>query len=273
MTTPDRALADSVELERRDSVATITLNRPERRNALDIRMRGRFGDLVAEAVDDPDVRAIVLTGRGGHFCAGGDLTSMGNGQRMGADAGRSRMRDALRPIRLLHDCEMPVIAAVEGCAYGGGFGLALLADLVVVSTTARFCLSFAKVGLVPDCAALFTLPRMVGVQRAKELVFSGRELDAQTAHSWGIALEVVPVGSALKRAQQIAQALTTASGPALGMAKVALNQSLSSTFQMMVEYEAAAQGVAFSTGYHGDAVSRYLDKQPPAFSWPGTQTQ
>ena len=264
----DADVMASVELVREGGVATIAFNRPQRRNAMDVPMRERFRDLVTEAVNDPEVRALVLTGRGGHFCAGGDLSSMNPDVPMAADAGRRRMRDSLQTVERLYQCDKPVIAAVEGCAYGGGFGLALLADFVVVSDTARFCLSFNKVGLVPDSAVLYTLPRIVGVQRAKQLVFSGREIDAATAEAWGIALEVVPAGDALVRARQLAHALCGASGAALGMAKVALNQSLSSSLPMLVEYEAAAQGVAFSTAYHQDAVRRFLAREAPAFQWP-----
>lgn len=255
-------------MDRAGGVATSALNRPARRNALDIAMRERFGELVAQAIDDSEVQAIVLTGTGGHFCAGGDVTSMQPRVAIEAEAGLRRMRDGLRTAERLYQCDKPVVAAVEGCAYGGGVGLALLADLVVVSETARFCLSSSKIGLVPDGAVLYTLPRIVGVQRAKEMVFSTREIDATTARCWGIALEVVPEGGALGRAQEIARALAAASGAALGMAKVALNQSLSSSLPLMMEYEAAAQGVAFSTRYHQDAIRRFVGKESLAFQWP-----
>lgn len=262
----------SVLMECIEGVATIAFNRPSRRNALDMETRERFRDLVFEAVRDTHVRAIVLTGKGGHFCSGGDLSAMKSGDLMQASEGRQRMRAGLEVVEKLYQCDKPVIAAVEGCAFGGGFGLALLADMVIASETARFCLSFSKIGLVPDCASLYTLPRIVGVQRAKHMMFSACEIDAQCALSWGIAIEVVSAGDALRRGQEIARALATTSASAMSMAKVGLNQSLSSGLAMMMEYEATAQGVAFSTPYHQEATRRLLAKESPIFRWPASES-
>lgn len=256
-----------VELERHGAVAVLALNRPERRNAMDLESRRLFAELVTEAVHDDSVRAIVLTGRGGHFSAGGDITSM-TGGGITAEAGRARMRSALKKSEMLYSCDKPVIAAVEGCAYGGGFGLALLADMVIASTTARFCLSFAKVGLMPDNLCLYTLPRIVGVQRAKALMMSAREIGAQEAFDMGIAAEVVDEGGALPRALAIATALTNASPVVGAMMKTALNLSLSSDLRAMSEFEAAAQGIAFSSAFHHESVENFLAKRPPQFKWP-----
>lgn len=257
-----------VEYLRHDRVAEIAFNRPVCRNALDLPTRALFATLVAEAIQDDDVRVIVLTGRGGHFCAGGDVRSMQPGDSMTAEAGRQRMRKTLQNVEALYTCDKPVIAAVEGCAYGGGFGLALLADMVVASETARFCMSFARIGLVPDSGSLYTLPRIVGVQRAKELLLSGRELNAREAQDFGIVMEVTAAGGALPRALAIAAALAGASPVATAMTKTALNNSLSSDLRSMVEYEATAQGVAFSSDFHRQSIAHFLAKQPPLFTWP-----
>ncbi|CAM5795309.1 enoyl-CoA hydratase/isomerase family protein [Ottowia pentelensis] len=251
-----------------ERVAVITFDRPERRNAMDMEMRGEFARAVAHAIGDDDVRAIVLTGNGGHFCAGGDIGSMQSGDGMTAEAGRQRMRRMLDNVAALYTCDKPVISAVEGCAFGGGFGLALLADIIIAAEGARFCMSFARVGLVPDSGALYTLPRMIGVQRAKQLMFSAQELDARQAQEWGIAMEVVPRGKALPRAVELAQALASASQAAVAMTKTALNNTLSSDLRSIIELEANAQGVAFSSAYHREAIKRFLAKQPPMFQWP-----
>lgn len=266
---PDRR---GIDLEIADGIALIAINRPHRRNALDMVSRARFADVVDSITRDADVRVIVLTGRGGHFCSGGDVTTMKGGDAaMSAEAGRQRMRDSLRAVDRLYTCDKPVIAAVEGIAYGGGFGLALLADLIVAGSTARFCMSFARMGLVPDSGSLFTLPRIVGVQRARALMLSARELDAETAQAWGIVAEVVPEGVALDRAMALARALSGCSAAAVGMTKTALCNSLTSDWRSMLEFEAAAQGVAFASEYHRDAVRRFLDKRSPAFQWPSTK--
>lgn len=256
-----------------ESVAVIAFDRPQRRNAMDMEMRGEFARAVADAIGDDDVRAIVLTGNGGHFCAGGDIGSMRSGDGMTAEAGRQRMRRMLdTAVAALYTCDKPVLAAVEGCAFGGGFGLALLADIIVAAEGARFCMSFARVGLVPDSGALYTLPRMIGVQRAKQLMFSAHELDAGQAQEWGIAMEVVPKGQALARALELARALASASQAAVAMTKTALNNTLSSDLRSMIELEANAQGVAFSSAYHQEAIHRFLTKQPPMFQWPYSPT-
>lgn len=263
---------DGIACELQDGVATIAFDRPERRNALDLAMRAEFARVVAAAVADDEVRAIVLSGRGGHFCAGGDIGSMKPGEGMSAEAGRRRMRKVLQAAAALHGCDKPVLAAVEGVAYGGGFGLALLADIIVAAEGARFCMSFARVGLVPDKGALYTLPRVVGLQRAKELMFSARELDARQALALGIAMELTARGGALERTLAIARSLTQASAAALAMTKTALDNSLSSDFRTMLELEANAQGVAFSSEYHRRAVERFVAKQPAAFQWPPADT-
>lgn len=265
--------AHGMSCELDQGVAVLAFDRPERRNALDIPMRTELARLVAAASADTDVRAIVLTGRGGHFCAGGDIGSMRAGEGISAEAGRERMRRMLHTVTALYTCDKPVLAAVEGAAYGGGFGLALLADLVVAGEGARFCMSFARLGLLPDSAALYTLPRIVGVQRAKELMFSAREIDAHEARDMGIVLEVTPRGSALGRALELARSLAQASPVALAMTKTALNNSLSSDLRAMVELEANAQGVAFASAYHREAVQRFLGKQPPMFRWPACRKE
>jgi 2-(1,2-epoxy-1,2-dihydrophenyl)acetyl-CoA isomerase len=259
---------DGIDCARHDGVAVIAFDRPERRNALDLPMRSEFARVVASAIADDDIRAIVLTGRGGHFCAGGDIGSMRSATGLTAEAGRKRMRAVLDTVSALYTCDKPVLAAVEGAAFGAGFALALLADFVVAAQGARFCMSFARVGLVPDSGALYTLPRIVGVQRAKELMLSARELDAQEALALGIALEVSAEGGALERTLELARSLAQASPVAVAMTKTALNCSLSSDLRAMVELEANAQGVAFASAYHREAVERFLARQPPRFQWP-----
>ena len=265
MTVPD---TPTVEAVRHGDVVEIAFNRPERRNALDLPSRALFAARVRDAIEDESVRAIVLTGRGGHFCAGGDIGSMNPDEGLSAEAGRARMRRALRHVEALYTCDKPVVAAVEGCAFGGGFGLALLADVIVASESARFCMSFARIGLVPDSGSLYTLPRIVGVQRAKALLLSGRELGAHEAREWGLALEVTAAGRALERALELAAALATASPVATALTKTALANTLSSDLRGMLEYEATAQGLAFSSDWHRDAARRFLQREPSRFRWP-----
>ena len=260
---------ETLEYACADGVGTITLNRPQARNALSAAMVGELDTLLGQITRDDSVRALILTGAGGAFCAGGDVRSMHAAPRSAQDW-RSGMRRIHRVVRALHGLDRPVIAAVDGVAYGAGFSLALLADIVLVSSRARFCMAFGRVGLVPDYGALYTLPRVVGLQRAKELVFSAREVGAEEARSIGLALEVHTPERLMPRALELAQALCSASPQALSLAKDALNASLGNELDAMLQMEASGQGIAGTTEYALDAFRRFADKQPGSFQWPAT---
>ena len=261
---------EAISFDVTNGVATLTLNRPARKNAIDAVMREELKEVIFSLPQRRDLRALIITGAGGTFCAGGDITVMGAGT-LSPEEGRDRMRhDYLSWIEVLLRLEIPVIAAVEGAAFGAGFSFALTADIVLAAPNSRFCLSFMRLGLIPDCAAFYTLPRIVGVQRAKELAFSARELSAEQAQDLGIVLEVVPQGRVLERAQQMATCFANAAPAALAMTKRAFNASMNSSLDTMMDIEAAGQAVARTTAWHTDAVQRFLNKQPSAFQWPAS---
>jgi len=261
---------ETIKFELQDGVGTLTLNRPARKNALDAVMREELKELVFTLPQMRDLRALIIAGEGGSFCAGGDISVMGAGT-LAPEDGRYRMRhDYLSWIEALLRLEVPVIAAVQGAAFGAGFSLALTADIVLASPSSRFCMSFMRLGLVPDCAAFYTLPRIVGTQRAKELAFSARELNAEQARDLGIVLEIVPEGRVLERAQQMASCFALAAPTALAMTKRAFNVSLNSSLETMMDIESDAQAVARTSQWHVDAVQRFLAKKPSAFKWPGS---
>ncbi len=247
-------------------VATITLNRPAQRNALDLTMREELAHLVGEIRRDRGVRVVILAGAGGAFCSGGDISTMGCGGS--AEQAHERMASLLVTIEGLITLDRPVIAAVDGAAYGAGLGLALTADLILASPRARFCLSFLRLGAIPDCATLYTLPRMVGLQRAKELAFSTREFQAQEARDMGIVFEIQPQERIHQRARQIALSMAELPMAALAITKRAFNASLNSDLNTMLDLEAAGQGVARSTDYHREAAGRFLNKVAQRFQWP-----
>lgn len=255
----------SLLVETTDGVATLTLNRPQQKNALNGPMRDALRDAVQRIRADRTLRAVVLRGAGTDFCSGGDIRAMNVAD---AEAGRNRIDDLHGWIAMLADLDRPVIAAVDGVAYGAGFSLALLADFIVASPRARFCMPFMKVGLVPDCGAFYTLPRVVGMARAKDLVFSAREIGAEEARQIGAVFEVVDQDKLHARAAQLARSLAGASPVAFGLAKRALNQSMSSDVRAMLEMESLGQGIAFTTEYHREAVRRFKEKEAPLFQWP-----
>jgi 2-(1,2-epoxy-1,2-dihydrophenyl)acetyl-CoA isomerase len=258
---------ETVRYEVAQGVATLTLNRPAQRNAIDLQMRGEIAQCIESLQRDREVRALVITGAAGAFCAGGDLRGIQSAQLDGA-GWRERMKDAHAWVGALIALDRPVIAAVDGPAFGAGFSLALAADFVVASPRARFCLSFMKLGLVPDFGAFHTLPRIVGVQRAKELMLSAREVAADEAQRLGIVGEIVEADQVLRRAQAIAASFTGASPLAVSLVKRALAAAPSASLDTMLDFEADAQALCFGSSDHREAVARFLDKQPGGFRWP-----
>jgi 2-(1,2-epoxy-1,2-dihydrophenyl)acetyl-CoA isomerase len=250
-----------------DGVATLTLNRPAQKNALDLVMRSEIAQIVSDIRSDRGIQALIITGAGGAFCAGGDVQTM-SGDQQTAEEARGRMQDLHRWLEQLLDLECPVIAAVDGVAYGAGFGLALTADFILASPRARFCLPFLRLGLMPDCGILYTLPRIVGMQRARELIFSTRELGADEARNMGIVCEIQSEDELAGRAREIALAFTHASPTALSLTKRTLNASLNSELGTLLDMEASGQGIARATEYHRKAVTRFVTKQAAEFRWP-----
>jgi len=249
-----------------DGIATLTLDYPARKNALNGTMRREIGDVIHQLRQDSTVRALILTGAGTDFCSGGDISTM-KGQ-ISAEQGRQRL-GAIHPwLEDLIQLDRPVIAAVDGAAFGAGFSLALTADIVLATPRTRFGLPFLRLGLIPDCGVLYTLPRMIGLQRAKALMFSMRELSAEAARDQGIVMEIVPPEDLQARARAIAAAFTEASPVALALTKRALNASLNQDLHSMLEMEADGQGIAFATEYREQAAARFLEKQPPRYRWP-----
>jgi 2-(1,2-epoxy-1,2-dihydrophenyl)acetyl-CoA isomerase len=256
--------------ERHGATALLTLNDPAARNAFSEPMREGIKSAVAQVRADPDIRALVITGSGGHFCAGGDIRSMVGVTQDGA-AWRTRVHAIQHWMAELITLDRPVIAAVDGAAYGAGFSLALAADFVLATPQARFCLSFMKLGLVPDCGAFYTLPRVVGTQRAKELMLSAREVPALEAKTLGIVMELHEAAHLLPRAMALAASFANASPLATALVKRAMTDH--GQLAALLDGEANAQALAFGSAYTQAATRRFLDKQAPLFQWPNAAPQ
>ncbi len=250
-------MTDPVLLEISGSVATLRLNRPERRNAISLAMRRQLGKILDHVNRDQSIRALILCGSGGSFCAGGDIRDMQSVEADGETA-RQRMREAGGLAITISTLDIPVIAAVDGSAYGAGFGLALAADIVLATPQARFCASFARLGLVPDFGLHHSLPRRVGVPRAKDIVFSAREIAADEALQLGIVDRVHPANTLEKEARALADSFTGGSRTALGQSKALLNQSITLDIRQVTEAETAAQALCFTTEFHNIARQRFL---------------
>jgi len=244
-----------------DGIALITLDRADKRNALNTALRRDLIAAVASALDDDTVHALVLTGAGGHFCAGGDIDSMAE---LTPRTGRARMKDGQRLVRMLHDAEKPVIAAVEGFAVGAGAGLALLADSIVIGDGATIGFPFFRVGLVPDFALLHTMPRRIGGARARDLLLFARMVAAKDAVAMGLADQLVPKGEAVAQASARARELAAMPPHAFALAKRQLALAPQDLDQAL-EQEAMAQSLCFVGEELAEGRRAFLEKRAPRF--------
>ncbi|MGW3149905.1 MULTISPECIES: enoyl-CoA hydratase/isomerase family protein [Streptomyces] len=256
----------AVEQTTGEGVSHIALNRPEALNALTPDMRERVIRLLSEASADPDVRAVVLTGTGRGFCAGADLRGgTGGGERIPGDVARTLRLGAQRLIAAVLDCEKPVIAAVNGTAAGLGAHLALACDLVLAAESARFIEVFVRRGLVPDGGGAYLLPRLIGPQRAKELMFFGDALSAVDAERLGLVNRVVPDGESDKTAREWAGRLAAGPTRALALTKQLVNASLDADRASAFAAEAAAQEVNMTTQDAREGLRAFVERRSPEF--------
>lgn len=255
---PDQPLLS----ERRGAVCLLTLNEPQRRNALSLPMREALHDGLAAAMQDPDVRAIVIAGAQGSFCAGGDLRSMAE---VTPPAARERLRRAHRLVRLIVRGDKPVIAAVEGDAAGAGLALAAACDLVVAAQTARFIAAFDKVGLLPDLGTLWTVPARIGSGAARRLLLLGEVFDGAAAGGCGLADRVTAPGQALDEALSAAERLAQGAPLAIASLKAMLARAPQS-LDALLDSEAEAQAVLFGSEDFAEGRTAFLEKRRPRFS-------
>lgn len=244
-------------------IATVAFSQEHVLNALTPELVADLSRVLPEIRQNPEIRAVIITGRGRAFCAGGSLQSIGEG--FGPAEGHRYMSEGTRWVHELATLPKPVVAAVNGIAVGAGLSIALACDVVIASEKATFGAVFGKVGLVPDVAMTYFLPRVVGLQRAKELVFSARIFPAAEALALGIALKVVPEEALMDEARAMAQAFAQGPTFAIGLAKGLLNRSHNAALEEALEREAAAQALLFQTADHAEGVRAFHERRPPEF--------
>ncbi|MFD4372646.1 enoyl-CoA hydratase/isomerase family protein [Streptomyces sp. NPDC058486] len=246
-----------------NGVSWITLNRPEAMNAVTWDQRERIIALLAEASADASVRAVVVTGTGRGFCAGADLRGgpPASADRIAGDVSRMIRQGAQRFIAAVMDCEKPVIAAVNGTAAGIGAHLALACDLVIAAESARFVEVFARRGLVPDGGGAYLLPRLIGPQRAKELMFFGDALPAREAQAMGLVNRVVPQEDLTKTAREWAERLAQGPTRALSLTKQLINASLDTDRTTAFAAEATAQELNMTTRDAQEGVAAFVERR------------
>lgn len=270
VSTPEET-QDAVLLTIEDGIAVVTMARPKQRNPFTAEFLRCMERIVDEVSGRDDIDVLILTGSDGVFCGGGDVKGMVERQKAGGgkpDALRKRLYDDINGwVQKLRNIEIPVIAAVDGPAFGGGLGIALCADFVLASEKASFCAVFCRIGVIPDCGVLYTLPRMIGVQKAKELIYTGRPVDALEAKDLGIVMSVHTSEDLMDEAMKIAKNMQQVSPLAFGITKRVLNQTFDVNAPALLEMEVAGQTICIGSDYHSDAVNRFVQKKPLRFNW------
>lgn len=268
-------MADDILYDVSDHVATITLNRPDRMNSFSDGLLGGWAEAITTAAQDDDVRVVVVTGEGRAFCAGADLKAGTGGDdgkvSLGSDATPAERRNSLRfsvhrVPQALEYLDKPYIAAVNGPAVGAGMDMASMADIRIASDRARFGMTYVNVGIVPGDGGAWLLPRIVGTQRALELIWSGEVFEADRALDIGYVSRVVPHEQLMEETLAFAQ--TIAAGPplAIQMAKRLVYRGLNQTFMEGLEGAQAAMTIVQSSDDAKEGPRAFREKRPPNFS-------
>jgi 2-(1,2-epoxy-1,2-dihydrophenyl)acetyl-CoA isomerase len=258
---------ETIQFEMLGPICLLTLNRPDRLNALTVQVAKEFNAAVSEALES-GARVIVLTGAGRAFCAGGDLREM---QEIAGREGRVEaffdepLRILNESILLIRQTPVPFIAAVNGVASGGGCNLALACDLVIASESAKFNQAFVKIGLVPDCGGTFMLPRLVGLKRATQLMFTGDLVTAAQAAEMGMINSVAADGELMSQVMAMAEKLAQAPTAAIGQIKKLLEASAVNDYGSQLDNEREAQIESGKTKDFTEGVTAFLEKRPPRF--------
>jgi 2-(1,2-epoxy-1,2-dihydrophenyl)acetyl-CoA isomerase len=255
-------MTTQIELRHEGNIAIVTLNRPDKLNAMTDGMYNRLTELFTAFQTDDNVRAVILTGAGRAFCSGSDVTTMVNTNLV---SGRARMQTRHHMISALNNLEKPVIAAVRGAAVGIGFSIAMACDLIIASDSAKFSQIFKKIGLIPDGGSIYFLVQRIGVARAKELVYTARMLLAEEAREWGIINRVVPDAELESSVLALAQELAGSATFALALAKKMFQAMYVPTLETHLEQENLCQGTAKLTEDHLEGVAAFKEKRAAVF--------
>lgn len=257
---------NTIILSRKESIATITLNRPEVLNALSPQMFQDLTDAFDELAKDDTVRVVVMTGEGRAFCSGGDVQlDVAAISHMSAFEWREYMRGQHALIMKIAQIEKPVIAAINGVAVGGGCDLALASDIRIASEKARLGQVYIRMGIAPDLGGAYFLPRLVGSGRAKLLIFTGDLIDAREAESMGLVDKVVPAEELESTVGDLAKRLSKGPTKAIAMAKVAINRSLNMDLESALDYVGNLNFSLLQTDDYKEGFKAFLEKREPVF--------
>jgi 2-(1,2-epoxy-1,2-dihydrophenyl)acetyl-CoA isomerase len=252
----------SILLQVDNGVARITLNRPDKKNAMLLAMRDELAQLAEQINDDSDIRVVILTGAGSDFCAGADISEMAKG---GISGSLLKARHMNKSITGLAAIEKPTIAAVRGVALGMGLSMALACDFVVAGKSLRMGCVQRKIGLSPDAGNVWYLSRFLGVARAKELVYSGRMFGAEEALSWNLVSRVVDDDGILGAAEELAAGFVDSPSLAIGAAKKMFDCASSMTLGEFMELEGSLVPLLAQSEDFKEGTRAFLERRPPSF--------
>jgi len=256
---------EHIVLKKRGNVATLTLNRQEKLNAINHKMIEEIDNALTATRQNREIRALIITGAGRAFCSGADVGDMAR-QAAGAPMTVRRWTQMIhRAILAITELEQPVIAKVNGLAVGIGCSLALSADIIIAAENAQFSLIFSQIGLIPDGGSLFHLPRLVGIAKAKELIFTARKVDATEAQRMGLINKAVPAETLDAEVENLANQLAEGPTAAFGIAKRIMNKGLTMDLSSVLESEASGQALAGTTEDAREGVMAFLEKRKPKF--------
>jgi 2-(1,2-epoxy-1,2-dihydrophenyl)acetyl-CoA isomerase len=250
--------------EQVNKVSIIRMDHEKRMNSLEKDFRDELKIRLKEYCEDPKSRVAILTGSGKAFCAGGSLGELSDG--MSAEAGVNYMEEISEIVRLITGAGKPIIASVNGAAVGAGFTIAMSCDLVMASRDAIFSLPFLKVGLIPDLGGNYFLPRIVGLHKAKELVFTGETLSGRRAFDMGLVNHVLAPDELMPFSLEMAERIAQGPAKATELSKTLLSKSLDLSLDDVLAYEAIAQAVCFQSADHREGVKAFYEKRAPDFS-------
>jgi 2-(1,2-epoxy-1,2-dihydrophenyl)acetyl-CoA isomerase len=256
---------DTILLDITDNVATVTLNRPDKLNALNAELMDSLVPLIEELAENKDARCLVVTGAGRGFCAGGDIGAMSSGQALSEEDPVTRLRKREEVSRLLHEMPKPTIASINGAAAGAGLSIALAADIRIAAESARFTTAFAKVGFSGDYGGTWMLQRLVGPAKARELYFTGDIIDAKEAERIGLINRAVPDDQLASETRALAERL--AKGPPIALARMKQNMNLGlvTDYSRLLDSEAEGMIMTGTTEDNREALKAFLQKRAPEF--------
>jgi len=257
---------ETIEFVTQNRVATISFNRPDDANGLNLKMAEELAVAAQQCADNADLKAVILTGSGRFFCAGGDVKTM-HEHPESPGAGVKPVADALHlALSIFARMDAPVITAVNGTAAGAGFSVAVTGDLVVVAESAKFTMAYSKIGLSPDGSSSYYLPRLIGMRKTQELMFTNRVLSAQEALEWGLVTKVVADDDLMNEANKLAQVFINGAKGSNSAIKKLLLQTHSNSLEAQMELETDTIVACADSNDGREGISSFVEKRKPEFN-------